>query len=193
MNVSIKSYNEIKNIILAGQLLPVSQLSLNSLLEHSKMSSFKNVILNEIQKFVFENPEVQKDYSIDGTDVYIQIDLLKALKNILVRYVGEADYLLGVATLESKNIIPDGINKEIQELKKLKTHELKNELSAALKWYKEVDEKNSNVKRAMSLAGCIIKSIIYSRSILGKIEGFIIKNFKEISCQNIEKEIYINT
>ena len=190
MAISDKTCKEIKKIILTGRFFPTSLLSLNSLLECNEMTLYKNLIIKKIHKFVVTNPEFQENICLENEDIFIDIELLKAISIILVPYIGEENYLTSIKIMEGKDFMSNGINKEIQEMKKLKTYDLKKELSESLSYYKTLNHKEeSNADTAIALVLCIIKSLIYSRSIFGKIEGFFLKNFIGFSIENVEKEI----
>lgn len=91
--------------------------------------------------------------------------------------------------LSGRNIIPNGFNQEIMECKKCRTRDLKNELQDIRASISRSDKTSDAEEKAASICICIFESIIYSRSILGKLEGLLIKRVFGYSLKNIEKEI----
>lgn len=192
--ISAATYKEIRRMILAGQLFPVAELSLKTLLELGGVELYQSIISRELQEFISKNPEYRKCFCIEGNDAYIQIDLLEKTKDLFLRYIDESIYLMGIKVLQAKNKVPNGFNNEILELKKCKTRDIKAELANILNHYADSQpEAGSAEEKAVSIVQCIFESLIYSRSFLGRIEGFFIKHFSNISMKNIEKEILLST
>lgn len=185
--ISQKTYKEIRRIILAGQLFPLAEISLKSLLEKGNAGLYQNIVLKEVQKFIFNNPEYKNYFNVGNNDAYLQINLLQRVKDIFLRYINENIYQMGVSALNLMNKIPNGFNNEIIMLRKRKTCDIKAELSSILKYQPEI---GSTEEKAISIVKCIFESLIYSRSLLGRIEGFFIRYFSNINIQNIEKEIF---
>ena len=191
--ISSKTQDEIKNIILAEQLMPSAHVNLASLLETNEMGLYKNMVAKEILKFVVENPSYQNDITLADGSMYLQIELVKVVKDILLRYIKDSDYEGVISLLEARNVVPHALNNEIQQFKTKSNRELKQELLRVQNWKDDCDENMDYEmqEKAVSIVTCVIKSVLYSRSLRGKIESWVVKRFKELSTQNIEKEIFV--
>lgn len=190
--IPAETYKEIRQIILAGELFPDASLALRVFLNHCEMGVYYNVLLSELQNFVFKNPELKNSLIIGKTDSFVHIDLLKETKEIFSRFIAEEEYNIGIMMLNGRNKIPNGFNQEITECKKCRTCDLKNELLEIRASISGSDKTSDAEEKAASICICIFESIIYSRSLLGKLEGLLIKRIFGFSLKNIKKEILLS-
>lgn len=188
----MQAYKEIRQIILAGELLPNATLTLRAFLKHCEMGSYYNILLKELQCFVLKNPKFKDSLIVGNTDSFIHIDLFTEVKEIFTRFITEEEYTIGIMILNGRNRIPNGFNQEIMECKKCRTRDLKNELADIRASISGYDKNTDAETKAASICICIFESIIYSRSLLGKLEGLLVKHVFGLSLKNIEKEILLS-
>lgn len=189
--ISVQAYKEIRQIILAGELFPGASLSLKTFLTHCEVGVYYKVLLSELKNFVSKNPDLKTSLIVGEADSFVHIDLLKETREIFIRFVAEEEYNIGIMILNGRNKVPNGFNQEIIECKKCRTCDLKSELSEIRASISGSDKTSDTEEKAASICICIFESIIYSRSLLGKLEGFLVKHFFGFSLKNIEKEILL--
>lgn len=190
--LSAEACKEIRQIILAGELFPTISLTLRAFLNHYEMGVYYNILSKELQDFVLKNPKFKNSLIVENTDSFVHIDLLKETKDIFTRFVSEEEYNAGIKVLYERNKIPDGFNQEITELRKCRTRDLKNELKEIIAGIPDSKELSDAEEKAISICVCIFQSTIYSRSILGKIEGLLIKRIFGLNLNNLEKELLLD-
>ncbi len=189
--ISAETYKEIKQIILVGELFPDASLNLRAFLTHCEVGVYYKVLLTELKSFVLKKPEFKDSLMVGDKDSFVHIDLLKETKEIFTRFVAEEEYNLGIMILNGRNKVPNGFNQEITECKKCRTRDLKNELADIRASISGSDITSDAEEKAASICICIFESIIYSRSLLGKLEGLFIKRIFGLNLKNIEKEILL--
>lgn len=190
--ISAQASKEIRQIILVGELFPDASLSLRAFLRLCEMGVYYRVLLTELQNFVSKNPDFKNSLIVGETDSFVHIDLLKETKGIFIRFVTEEEYNIGIMILNGRNKLPNGFNQEITECKKCRTCDLKNELLEIRASISESNKTSDAEEKAANICICIFESIIYSRSLLGKLEGFLVKRVFGFNLKNLEKEILLN-
>lgn len=188
--ISEDTYREIRHMILAEQLFPLAGLDLRDFLERGNVGLHYNIVLDELKQLIASKPDFEEHLQIEGENAYLQIELLMEAREIFLRFLNEETYEMGIKILSMKNSISKGFNKEIEELKKLKTSKIKAELDSFIEAYADYHpEDESMEERAISIVKCILESLVFSRSLLGRIESFFFKRFPRINIQLIEREI----